>query len=68
MYANKEKCPWNEDTCYFAAYHGKLNCLKYAIENKCPWNRKKCLESAVKNKKNEIINYINSLKRFTFFY
>jgi len=31
--AHENGCPWDEKTCSDAAYHGHLDCLKYAHEN-----------------------------------
>ena len=39
-------CPWNENTCTYAAEEGHLNCLKYAHENGCSWNWGTCRDAA----------------------
>ena len=31
-------CPWDEETCEYAATKGHLEVLKYAHENGCPWD------------------------------
>ena len=31
-------CPWNADTCLWAALHGHLETLRWAREHGCPWN------------------------------
>ena len=36
MYAHEKGCPWNEETCYWAA-KANLECLRYAHENGCPY-------------------------------
>ena len=36
-YAHENGCHWDEDTTFFAAENGHLECLKYAHENGCPW-------------------------------
>ena len=41
-YAHENGCPWNEETCYYAAQNGHLECLKYAHENGCPWDDWTC--------------------------
>ena len=30
-------CPWNEDTCFWAATRGHLGVLQWARANGCPW-------------------------------
>ena len=42
----KKNCPWDEDTCSFAAEKGNFECLKYAHENGCPWDEWSCHEAA----------------------
>jgi hypothetical protein len=37
-YAHENGCPWNQQTCTFAAIGGSLKCLKYAHEHGCPWD------------------------------
>jgi hypothetical protein len=37
---------WNEDTCYYAATRGKLDCLIYLHENGCPWDNMTCIGAA----------------------
>ena len=31
-------CPWDEDTCSWAALGGHVSCLEYAHVNGCPWD------------------------------
>ena len=38
-YAHEHGCPWDEWTCYCAAY-GHLECLRYAHQHGCPWDEK----------------------------
>ena len=39
-------CPWNEETCFYAAENGHLECLKYAHENGCRWDKRTCSNAA----------------------
>ena len=32
----KNQCPWDSQTCYYAAEEGHLECLKYLHKNGCP--------------------------------
>ena len=41
-WARDNGCPWDEDTCAFAAEAGQLDALKWARENGCPWNSDTC--------------------------
>ena len=45
-YAYENECPWDEQTCEWAARGGHLDVLKYAHENECPWDEKTCMEAA----------------------
>ena len=38
-FLHENGCPWDEDTCSFAARNVRLECLKYAHEHGCPWDR-----------------------------
>ena len=29
-------CPWDEDTCYYAAKRKHWDCFQYLVDNKCP--------------------------------
>jgi hypothetical protein len=33
------QCPWDENTCAFAAENGHLELLKWCRSNLCPWNQ-----------------------------
>ena len=35
-FLHENGCPWNEWTCYYAAYYDHLECLNYACEHGCP--------------------------------
>ena len=37
-YLHEHGCPWNADTCRWAASEGHLDCLEYLHENGCPWD------------------------------
>ena len=33
-------CPWDSDTCMYAAHYKHWDCLQYAVDNKCPeWEK-----------------------------
>ena len=44
---HKNGCPWDRETCEFAATNGHLDCLKYAHENGCLWNKETCENAAM---------------------
>ena len=35
-YLHENGCPWDWDTCYYAAHNKHWDCLQYAVDNKCP--------------------------------
>jgi hypothetical protein len=35
-YLHENGCPWDRDTCKYAAHHKRWDCLQYAVDNKCP--------------------------------
>ena len=35
-YLHENGCPWNVNTCYFAAEYKRWDCLQYLVDNKCP--------------------------------
>ena len=39
-------CPWDDETCYFAAQFGHLNVLKWCRDNGCPWDERTCAAAA----------------------
>ena len=39
-------CPWNEDTCAFAAYGGHLEVLQWAHQHGCEWDKFMCMRAA----------------------
>ena len=43
-------CPWNSDTCWYAARNGHLFVLKYLHENGCPWDDSTCFNAAYYNR------------------
>jgi hypothetical protein len=45
-WAHEHGCPWDEDTCVYAACNGHLECLKYAHMNGCPWDEDTCKYAA----------------------
>ena len=46
-------------TCYYAASHGHLECLRYAHENDCEYDIEKCLVNGKKHP--HIVEYLKSL-------
>ena len=42
IFLHKNKCPWDTQTCAYAAEKGHLKCLKYLHENGCPWDKDTC--------------------------
>ena len=47
MYAYKNGCEWNKDTCDNAAKNGHLECLVYAHKNGCPLGEDTCFYAAI---------------------
>ena len=47
-WARENGCPWNEETCEYAAKHSHLETLKWARENGCPWDEWTCAWAAHK--------------------
>lgn len=41
-WARFHECPWNKETCSYAAYHGHLHILKWLLMNGCKWNSNVC--------------------------
>jgi hypothetical protein len=41
-WARTNGCPWDKETCTFAAAEGHLECLKWAHTNGCPWDKETC--------------------------
>jgi len=37
-WARAHDCPWDEETCSYAAANGQLEVLQWAREHHCPWN------------------------------
>ena len=37
-YAHEHGCPWDSNTCSYAAGAGHLEVLRYAHEHGCPWD------------------------------
>ena len=36
QYLHENGCPWDWDTCYYAADNERWDCLQYAVDNKAP--------------------------------
>jgi len=45
-WARENGCPWDENTCLFAAEQGHLSVLKWAVSAGCRWDLKKCRQAA----------------------
>jgi hypothetical protein len=45
-WAKERGCPWDEDTCSWAALGGHLKVLKWAWEHRCPWDSHTCWSAA----------------------
>jgi hypothetical protein len=45
-WARENDCPWDEETCAYAADGGHLEVLKWARENDCPWDEWTCAYAA----------------------
>ena len=41
-----DPCPWDEETCSFAARGGHLDVLQWARANECPWDEDTCSSAA----------------------
>ena len=39
-------CPWNSETCLYAALNGHLHVFQYLHENGCPWDSDPCYYAA----------------------
>jgi hypothetical protein len=37
QWARENGCPWDEETCYWAAHGGHLEVLQWVRANGCPW-------------------------------
>jgi len=44
----EQRCPWDEDVCFWTARHGHLELLKWARKNRCSWNNSICAKAAKK--------------------
>jgi len=42
QWAREHDCPWDADTCYFAAMTGHLEALLWARAHGCPWEKGRC--------------------------
>jgi hypothetical protein len=51
-------CPWNEETCGYAARNGHLDVLQWARQNECPWNKDRCLSEAKEQGHSHIMQWI----------
>ena len=45
-WARANDCPWNVNTCAYAARNGHLEALQWAREGGCPWNWQTCAGAA----------------------
>eukprot|EP01113_Clastostelium_recurvatum_P037854 TRINITY_DN5578_c0_g1_i1.p1 TRINITY_DN5578_c0_g1~~TRINITY_DN5578_c0_g1_i1.p1 ORF type:complete len:232 (+),score=12.34 TRINITY_DN5578_c0_g1_i1:12-707(+) len=56
-YLHEHGCPWDEDTCKQAAFHGSIASLRYAHEHGCPWDIYTPRAAVYSDNMEEIINY-----------
>jgi hypothetical protein len=63
IYAHEHGCPWeySDDMCILAVSNGHLDCFKYLLKNGRSWNKEECIIVAIRNKKYNIVSYINTL-------
>ena len=47
QWAHQNGCPWDETTCYQAAFGGQLEVLQWARRNGCPWDYWTCYVAAM---------------------
>ena len=52
----KQGCPWDEETCAFAADGGHLELLKWARNKGCPWDMETCA-NAYDNGHSEVLEW-----------
>ena len=45
-WAKANGCPWNHNTCAYAAKGGRLHVLQWAREHGCPWSLRTCARAA----------------------
>ncbi|CAB9513807.1 ankyrin repeat protein [Seminavis robusta] len=55
QWARQQGFPWDEQTCFLAAYSGHLEMLQWLRKNGCPWNEWTC-SSAAQNGQLEILS------------
>jgi hypothetical protein len=60
-WARENDCPWDEETCAFAAQVGHLDVLKWARENGCPWNIVVVRAHATKGCHLEMVKWLRSM-------
>jgi hypothetical protein len=46
-WARENDCPWDYQTCWYAAMGGHLEVLKWARKNDCPWDEHTCKFAAM---------------------
>ena len=46
QWARAQGCPWDSDTCAFAAVNGELAVLQWLRAKGCPWNELTCSKAA----------------------
>jgi hypothetical protein len=42
QWAREHDCPWDSNTCLFAASRGHLEVLQWARAHGCPWHKQMC--------------------------
>ena len=46
QWARAQGCPWDYDTCSYAAGNGRLTVLQWARAQGCPWDVRTCAWAA----------------------
>ena len=59
IFLHKNKCPWDEWTCFWAAHNGHLDCLKYAHDNGCLCSNERACSYAVYYGHLECLKYLH---------
>jgi hypothetical protein len=60
--SGRDKCPWDERSCAYAAKNGHIDILIYLRSgpDKCPWNLQECVEAALAHNHKQVLNFLQS--------